>query len=123
MLAVHATRVAILWSRPVVAMTVSDKADRLVAVQVLQSGFEMDMEVAPVVVIVHLMFHIHVDTTERVHQLLGSVYAEDYIIVRLHAQHACDRRLRALRAAARVCRVDLVAVIGACDRHIGISGD
>ena len=61
-------------------MAVAGEADRAVAVQVLHARLEVNAQVAPFVVVVHRVFHVHIHAAQGIHHFLGRVNVEDHIM-------------------------------------------
>src|ERR1051325_3900626 len=66
-------------------------AHRTIAVQMLESGPQVNVKVAPVVVIIQLLFDVDVDTAQRVHYLLKAFEVKLDIRIRLDAEYLFDR--------------------------------
>src|SRR5579872_687797 len=90
----HAAEIALF------VVTIAYIADRLITVQVLIAFFQVHMEVAPAVVVVHVFFDVHVQAADRVDEILRGVDLQHHVVVedgRAKVLH--KRRFGALRAA------------------------
>ena len=86
----------------------------LLAVHVVHAGLEVDVQVAPAVVVVHGLGDRDVDPADRVDEILERVDAHHDVAVEVpavrfdrHAEKITDHRIGKLHAAQRVRAVDL----------------
>ena len=86
----------------------------LAAGQVLLARLQMDVQVAVVVVVVHRLLDVDVETAHGVDELLGAFGLDDHRRVDRRSRHLADHARRKLRAAYADDAVDL---------HVPVAGD
>ena len=94
-----------------------------VAVEMLSAGLKMDVEVAPVIVIIKFLVHIDVDAADGIDDLLESLEVQISVVVRSDSEDVLNCRNSQFRPAVCVRGVDLVnAMAGNPDPGVARDG-
>ena len=81
---------------------------------------KIDQKIIPVIIIIHILFHININAADRIDQTFKTTEIDHYIIIDLNAQKLFRCLLRQLVSAERISMVDFIPAMPG-DPHPGIT--
>ena len=86
----------------------------------LRTCRKIDQEIVPVVIIIHILFHINIYAADRVYQAFKAAEIDHHIVIDLNPQKLFRRLLRQLVPAKGIGMVDLIPAMSG-NAHPGIA--
>ncbi len=96
-------------------------AHRLLPIEALSALLQVDMQVAPVVVIVHILLDIDDHAAHGIDHVLGAIHLDDDVVVDFDAEKLLHGGLRKGNAADGMRRVDLVGAPAISKLHARVA--
>ncbi len=97
------------WAElPVAFASVTDEAKRLFAIEMLESPLKVYVQLAPVVVVVHVVFNENVNASHKVNEFDEGFVSHLHEVMNLDAKLFLNHLLQQLRTANCVGSVDFV---------------